>query len=185
MSLQTSSEWYQGCRVVSSPNCDQRPDELPIDLIVIHSISLPPGVYGGSDVERLFTNQLNPAAHPYYQQIAGMKVSTHFFIPRDGALIQFVPVAKRAWHAGLSNWQGRERCNDFSVGIELEGDDTTPFEAAQYDTLVSLLAGLVARYPIRAITSHSHIAPGRKTDPGHGFDWSVVRATCPGLDVVP
>jgi len=185
MSLQTSSAWFPGARVIASPNSDSRPEGLPIDLIVIHSISLPPGEYGGAGIEQLFTNQLNASEHPYYEQIAGLKVSSHFVIRRDGELLQFVPVAQRAWHAGLSNWQGRERCNDFSIGIELEGDDDTPFEAAQYQTLQSLLKSLIVMYPITAITSHSHIAPVRKTDPGPYFDWEQVRVACPCMMVTP
>ena len=182
---QTAPEWHPGARVVRSPNFDSRPAKTPIDLIVIHSISLPPGVYGGSGIEQLFTNQLDPDAHPYYAQIAGLQVSSHFLIRRDGELIQFVPVAERAWHAGLSNWQGRQRCNDFSLGIELEGDDNTPFTVAQYATLQGLLRSLAVTWPVRAITSHAHIAPSRKTDPGHCFDWDQVRVACPALEVVP
>lgn len=185
MSSHSVTHWHPGARVVPSPNFDQRPDGVAIDLVVIHSISLPPGIYGGPGIEQLFTNQLNPDAHPYYQQIAGLKVSSHFVIRRDGELIQFVPVALRAWHAGLSNWQGRERCNDFSIGIELEGDDATPFEDAQYETLQQLLPALCGALPIKALTSHSHIAPGRKTDPGPGFDWALVRQVCPNQLVVP
>lgn len=185
MSLETSFEWHPGACVIASPNFDARPVGMPIDLIVIHAISLPPGIYGGSDIEQLFTNQLNPDAHPYYAQIAGMKVSSHFLIRRDGALVQFVPVTQRAWHAGLSTWAGRERCNDFSIGIELEGDDQTPFESAQYATLQPLLKALTVMWPVAAITSHAHIAPGRKTDPGPCFDWTHVRAACPEIMVVP
>lgn len=185
MNSQTATEWQPGARVVRSPNCDARPAQMPIDLIVIHAISLPPGIYGGRGIEHLFTNQLDPAAHPYYAQIAGLKVSSHFLIRRDGELVQFVPVAERAWHAGLSNWQGHERCNDFSIGIELEGDDDTAFEAAQYETLQRLLPSLTAAWPVRAITSHSHIAPGRKTDPGVHFNWKQVRQVCPQLEIVP
>ncbi|NCW89020.1 MAG: 1,6-anhydro-N-acetylmuramyl-L-alanine amidase AmpD [Rhodocyclales bacterium] len=184
MNSQTTTAWHPGASVVPSPNFDQRPDGVEIDLIVIHSISLPPGQYGGLGIEQLFTNQLDPAAHPYYAQIAGLKVSSHFLIKRDGALVQFVPVAQRAWHAGVSNWQGRERCNDFSIGIELEGDDDTPFETAQYLTLQALLKSLVDLWPIKAITSHAHIAPVRKTDPGPCFDWSQVESLFHTIDVV-
>ena len=185
MTLQTSSAWFPGARVIASPNFDSRPDWVPIDLIVIHSISLPPGIYGGLGIEQLFTNQLNPDEHPYYKEIAGLKVSSHFVIRRDGELLQFVPVALRAWHAGLSNWQGRERCNDFSIGIELEGDDDTPFEPSQYQTLQALLKSLAVMWPISAITSHSQIAPVRKTDPGSCFDWEQVRVACPDMTVTP
>lgn len=185
MNAQTLPLWQSNCRIVSSPNRDARPEGLPIDLIVIHSISLPPGVYGGEGIEQLFTNRLNAEAHPYYAHIAGLKVSSHFLIRRDGELVQFVPVSERAWHAGVSNWQERDRCNDFSIGVELEGDDDTPFAAAQYERLQALLLSLVTSYPVRAITSHSHIAPGRKTDPGSCFDWEKVQKTCPQLEIVP
>lgn len=177
--------WYRSAQKIESPNSDARPDDAEIDLIVLHAISLPPGEYGGDGVAALFTNRLDPAAHPYYAEIAGLKVSAHFFIRRDGQLIQFVPVTARAWHAGVSIWEGRERCNDFSLGIELEGDDDTPFAPAQYATLQTLLQALTLALPIRAVTSHSHVAPGRKTDPGPHFDWATVRAVCPNLQVVP
>lgn len=177
--------WYRPAQKIESPNSDARPDDAEIDLIVLHAISLPPGEYGGDGVAALFTNRLDPAAHPYYAEIAGLKVSAHFFIRRDGQLIQFVPVTARAWHAGVSIWEGRERCNDFSLGIELEGDDDTPFAPAQYATLQTLLQALTLALPIRALTSHSHVAPGRKTDPGPHFDWATVRAVCPNLQVVP
>lgn len=177
--------WYRSAQKIKSPNSDARPDDAEIDLIVLHAISLPPGEYGGDGVAALFTNRLDPAAHPYYAEIAGLKVSAHFFIRRDGQLIQFVPVTARAWHAGVSIWEGRERCNDFSLGIELEGDDDTPFAPAQYATLQTLLQALTLALPIRALTSHSHVAPGRKTDPGPHFDWATVRAVCPNLQVVP
>ena len=177
--------WYGPAQKIESPNYDARPSGSGVDLIVIHAISLPPGEFGGDGVERLFTNTLDPAAHPYYAGIFGLQVSSHFFIRRDGSLIQFVPITARAWHAGASNWQGRERCNDFSVGIELEGDDETAFEPAQYEALQSLLAALTEALPVRAVTSHAHVAPGRKTDPGPCFDWAPVRAVCPALTVVP
>jgi AmpD protein len=162
-------------RQVASPNYDERPDESLIELVVIHNISLPPGEFGGNGVIELFTNQLDPEAHPYYREIHQLRVSSHFFIRRDGELIQFVPCEKRAWHAGVSQWQGRERCNDFSIGIELEGDDATPFEEAQYVTLNALLDTLKITYPIAGIVGHSDIAPGRKTDPGPCFDWRKVK----------
>lgn len=158
-------------KFVASPNCDERPADTEISLLVIHNISLPPDEFGGSGVIELFTNQIDLQAHPYYQTLQGLKVSTHFFIRRNGALIQFVPCSQRAWHAGVSNWQGRERCNDFSIGIELEGSDTTPFTDAQYVVLISLTQCLCERYPIQDIAGHSDIAPRRKTDPGPWFDW--------------
>lgn len=159
-------------RRVASPNFDTRPAGMAIELLVIHNISLPPDQFGGPGVEQLFTNTLNPAEHPYYAEIQGMKVSAHFFIRRDGSLIQFVSCLDRAWHAGLSQWQGRERCNDFSIGVELEGCDTQVFEDAQYATLTRLSDALHSAYPLLGIVGHSDVAPGRKTDPGPCFDWS-------------
>lgn len=159
---------------VPSPNFDARPRN-EISLIVIHNISLPPQRYGGNGIVELFTNQLNPAEHPYYVEIYTRQVSAHFLIRRNGHLIQFVSCLQRAWHAGLSHWQGRERCNDFSVGIELEGSDFETFEPAQYATLKRLIAGLQAAYPIADIVGHSDIAPERKTDPGPYFDWSEIK----------
>ena len=156
---------------IASPNCDERPPDTEISLLVIHNISLPPNEFGGDGVIELFTNRIDPAAHPYYHSLQGLKVSAHFFIRRDGALIQFVPCSQRAWHAGVSNCQGRERCNDFSIGVELEGSDTTPFCDPQYEALVALTRCLCERYPIQDIAGHSDIAPGRKTDPGPYFDW--------------
>lgn len=156
---------------IASPNCDERPPGTDINLLVIHNISLPPNEFGGDGVIELFTNRIDPQAHPYYQSLQGLKVSVHFFIRRDGSLIQFVPCNQRAWHAGVSNWQGQERCNDFSIGIELEGSDTTPFTDAQYHVLIALTECLCDRYPIQHIAGHSDIAPGRKTDPGPYFDW--------------
>lgn len=161
-----------GVRRVVSPNFDARPEGMPVELLVIHNISLPPDQFGGPGVEQLFTNTLDPAAHPYYAQIADVRVSSHFFIRRDGSLIQFVSCRDRAWHAGASQWQGRTRCNDFSLGVELEGCDTQPFEEAQYATLARLVPALAAAYPLRAAVGHADIAPGRKTDPGPCFDWS-------------
>ncbi|MEQ1773996.1 MAG: 1,6-anhydro-N-acetylmuramyl-L-alanine amidase AmpD, partial [Burkholderiales bacterium] len=156
----------EGVRYIASPNCDSRPADAAIELIVVHNISLPPGEFGGPAIIDLFLNRLDPAAHAYYAETARLRVSAHFLIRRDGEIIQFVACAQRAWHAGVSHWQGRERCNDFSVGIELEGADEIPFEDAQYACLVSLIAALKARYPILAVAGHSDIAPGRKTDPG-------------------
>jgi AmpD protein len=169
--------WLAGARHVASPNCDARPDGQGISLLVIHNISLPPGQFGGPGVEQLFSNHLNPDEHPYYAGIRGLRVSAHFFIRRDGELIQFVPCGQRAWHAGVSIWRGRERCNDFSIGVELEGTDDTPFTDAQYEVLNRLLAVLRAAYPITAVAGHCDIAPGRKTDPGPCFDWSRVCCT--------
>jgi AmpD protein len=157
---------------IPSPNRDHRPGNEVPTLVVIHGISLPPGVFGGDAIERLFTNRLDPAAHPDYAAIANLRVSAHLLVRRDGALIQFVPCSERAWHAGLSTWEGRTRCNDFSVGIELEGADDVPYTSAQYAMLARLLKALRRRYPITAAVGHSHVAPGRKTDPGPAFDWA-------------
>ena len=158
---------------IASPNFDARPKN-ELSLIVIHNISLPPSRYGGKGIIELFTNQLNPDEHPYYAEIYTQKVSAHFLIRRNGQLIQFVSCLNRAWHAGVSHWQNRERCNDFSVGIELEGSDFDAFEPAQYQTLKSLIATLSSTYPIQAIVGHSDIALGRKTDPGPYFDWQQI-----------
>jgi AmpD protein len=159
-----------GGEYVPSLNCDPRPAG-GIDLLVIHNISLPPGQFGGDGVPRLFTNTLDADAHPYYRTIAGLKVSAHFFVRRDGHVVQFVSCLDRAWHAGLSCWQGRECCNDFSIGIELEGTDELPFADAQYLALDELTRALRDAYPICGIAGHSDIAPQRKTDPGPFFDW--------------
>lgn len=167
--------WLAAARHVPSPNYDERPAGEALCLVVIHNISLPPGEYGGEGVIELFTNRLDPTAHPYYASIQDLRVSAHFLIRRDGELIQFVPCSKRAWHAGVSSWRGRERCNDFSLGIELEGTDDQPFTDAQYAVLNELLAMLYAAYPIEAVVGHSDIAPGRKSDPGPCFDWGRVR----------
>ena len=164
--------WLSMARHCPTPNHGPRPDGAQIDLIVLHSISLPPGVYGGPEVEQLFTNTLNWDAHPYFGQIRGMEVSAHFFIRRDGELVQFVDADARAWHAGASCWRGRNNCNDDSIGVELEGLEGELFEAPQYATLGQLCRHLKARYPVRHIAGHEHIAPGRKLDPGPGFDWA-------------
>lgn len=158
-------------RWVPSPNCDARPPEAAVTLVVVHSISLPPGEFGGSGIERLFTNTLDPRRHPFYAGIATLRVSAHFLVRRDGELVQFVACNDRAWHAGVSSWNGRVRCNDFSVGIELEGTDTQPYGGAQYRRLAELLRALARRYPLTAAVGHSDVAPGRKTDPGAAFDW--------------
>ena len=160
-----------GASYVPSPNCDDRPEDERISLLVIHNISLPPDEFGGEGVIELFTNRLDPAAHPYYETIRDLRVSAHFLIRRDGELVQFVPCELRAWHAGVSSWKGRERCNDFSIGIELEGADDIPYASAQYTVLAALLQALKRRYPIEAAVGHSDVAPGRKTDPGPAFDW--------------
>ena len=160
-----------GATQFASPNCDERPDGTSIVLAVIHGISLPPGEFGGDAIERLFTNRLDPAAHPYYSGIAALRVSAHLVIRRDGALAQFVPCRMRAWHAGESSWRGRARCNDYSIGIELEGSDDVPYTEAQYRVLAAVLRALRRRYPVEAIAGHSDVAPGRKTDPGSTFDW--------------
>jgi len=159
-----------GC-FIASPNSDARPGGVAVELIVVHNISLPPGDFGGPGIIDLFLNRLDPAAHGYYAGIAHLRVSAHFLIRRNGDLIQFVSCAQRAWHAGASQWRGRERCNDFSVGIELEGTDEIPFEDAQYGCLARLITALRDRYPIADVTGHSDIAPGRKTDPGAAFEW--------------
>lgn len=173
--------WLPGAMRVPSPNCDQRPADSMVSLVVIHAISLPPGEFGGDAIERLFTNRLDPDGHPYYAGIHALRVSAHFLIRRDGAVIQFVPCGMRAWHAGVSTWRGRERCNDFSIGIELEGCDEQPFDEAQYRALVRLLAIIERRYPHIDVAGHSEIAPDRKTDPGPYFDWS--RISCGKRDI--
>lgn len=160
---------------IASPNQDSRPQGTEISMVVIHNISLPPGQYGSDDVANLFCNRLDPQAHPYFAGIYQNRVSAHFFIRRTGDLIQFVPCVQRAWHAGASSWQGRERCNDFSVGIELEGCDTETFVNEQYKVLDLLLHALKQAYPITDIVGHSDIAPGRKTDPGPCFDWKRIK----------
>lgn len=163
--------WYTLAKRLDSPNYGPRPSQVEIDLVVIHSISLPPGRYGGGQVQALFTNALDWDAHPYFQTIRGIQVSSHFFIARDGLVWQFVSCDQRAWHAGASSFQGRTNCNDFSIGIELEGLEGEIFESEQYASLVQLCQGLRSRYPIRSIAGHEHVAPGRKQDPGAGFDW--------------
>jgi AmpD protein len=159
-------------RRIPSPNCDDRPQDTPISLVVVHGISLPPGQFGGDGVERLFTNRLDPAAHPYFEGIAQLRVSSHFLVRRDGSLVQFVSCASRAWHAGESTWRGVPRCNDYSIGIEVEGTDAKPYEDAQYAELARLCRALARRYPIADIVGHCDIAPGRKSDPGPAFDWA-------------
>ena len=168
--------WLACARHCASPNFGPRPDGVAIDLVVIHSISLPPGEYGGDAIERLFTNRLDWDAHPYFETIRGLEVSAHFLVRRDGELLQFVSCDARAWHAGASAWRGRVDCNAFSIGIELEGLEGERFEPVQYEALARLIAALQRRYPIAGIVGHEHIAPGRKNDPGAGFDWACLRA---------
>ena len=177
LTLDSQSGTIAEARQVESPNCDDRPDGCEASLIVVHGISLPPGEYGGPWIDHLFCNCLDPTAHSYFAEIAGLQVSAHFLIRRDGELIQYVPVTKRAWHAGESCHEGRERCNDFSIGIELEGEDETPYEIAQYHCLAELVRTLRAGMEsLREadIVGHSDIAPGRKTDPGDAFDWDAL-----------
>jgi AmpD protein len=166
-------------RYLPSPNRDARPPGAKIELVVLHNISLPPGEFGGDGILELFANRLDPRAHPYYETICQLRVSAHFLIRRDGELVQFVPCGERAWHAGVSSWRGRERCNDFSVGIEIEGSDDTPFDERQYTVLNRLLPALRESYPIVGVAGHSEIAPGRKTDPGPFFDWRRVGREAP------
>jgi N-acetyl-anhydromuramoyl-L-alanine amidase len=165
----------QNCTIETSPNCDVRPADESVSLVVIHAISLPPDRFGGPGVRQLFLNCLDPSEDPFYAVIQHLRVSAHYFIRRTGELIQFVPPEARAWHAGASSWRGRERCNDFSIGIELEGCDTLPFEPVQYRVLADLLDDLCRRFPVEDIVGHSDIAPGRKTDPGPFFDWQRLR----------
>lgn len=158
-------------RRVASPNFDERPAGSAVSLLVVHAISLPPGVFGGDAIERLFTNRLDPGAHPAFAPIAQLRVSAHFLLRRDGELIQFVSADKRAWHAGVSSWRGRAACNDFSIGVELEGDERSRFSDAQYEGLIALVTQLRRMYPLRDIAGHDDIAPQRKRDPGPHFDW--------------
>jgi AmpD protein len=167
-----------GARQVDSPNFDERPAGQPPELIVVHGISLPPGEYGGPWIDALLTNTLPPAAHPYFEGIAGLRVSAHALVRRDGAVVQYVPFHLRAWHAGESRWRGRERCNDFSVGIEVEGTDATAYERVQYAALARVIAALCRAYPTldpQRVVGHSDVAPGRKSDPGIAFDWPMLR----------
>ncbi len=164
-------------RYFASPNCDDRPPGETITLLVIHNISLPPGEFGGDGILRLFANELDCDAHPSYRSLAGLRVSAHFLIRRSGELLQFVPCSKRAWHAGASSWRGRSRCNDFSIGIELEGTDDTLYTEPQYRVLSQLVCALRSVYPIVDIAGHCDIAPERKTDPGASFDWPRFRSS--------
>lgn len=168
--------WLDVARRIDSPNCDERPAGTCVELLVLHNISLPPGVFGGDEIERFFTNTLDHDAHPFFVALRDVRVSTHFLIRRQGEILQFVPTGKRAWHAGVSCWRGRERCNDFSIGIELEGADKTPYEAPQYEALVALARTINRLYRLAEVVGHSDIAPGRKTDPGGAFDWPRFRS---------
>lgn len=181
---QGAGQWWPEAQRCLSPNRDVRPAGLEPELIVIHSISLPPGEFGGTFIAQLFTNTLDPAGHPYFSEIAGLRVSAHVVIARDGRSTQFVPFDERAWHAGVSCWKGRDRCNDFSIGIELEGCDTSPFTESQYVVLGRLIRWLRKRFPRlsgdHTLAGHSDIAPGRKTDPGPFFDWACLAAHLEG-----
>ncbi|MFG1488796.1 1,6-anhydro-N-acetylmuramyl-L-alanine amidase AmpD [Oceanospirillum sp. HFRX-1_2] len=171
--------WLDGVSHRPSPNFNQRPDSEDIDLLVIHNISLPPGQFGGDSIERFFTNCLDHTLHPFFKEIEGVEVSAHLLVRRDGSVVQFVPLNKRAWHAGRSAFQGREECNDFSIGIELEGTDSCPYTDEQYLALAKLTCDIQRHYPritCDRITGHSDIAPGRKTDPGESFDWARYRS---------
>lgn len=173
--LLSEDGWADNAARMPSPNFDARADGTAVSLLVIHNISLPPGQFGGNAIEDLFCNRLDCDAHPYFDQLRALRVSAHFLIRRDGEVMQFVSANDRAWHAGISTFCGRERCNDFSIGIELEGTDFEPFDARQYDSLVVLTHALRARYPLTDVAGHEHIAPGRKTDPGPFFDWDRFR----------
>ncbi len=175
--------WLDGVRWLPSPNFGERPAGEPVSLVVIHNISLPPDEFGGNWVEEFFLNRLDPTVNRYFSTIFKLRVSAHFYIRRDGRVVQFVGCDLRAWHAGQSCWCERDHCNDYSVGIELEGSDYQPYAAEQYEALWTLLDALLARYPIAAIAGHCHVAPGRKTDPGPYFDWPALRRRYPGLDL--
>ena len=180
-----SPGWVKGARQVPSPNCDPRPAGCQPALIVVHGISLPPGDFGGPWIDLLFSNRLDPSAHPYFREIAHLKVSSHLLIRRDGELVQYVPLDQRAWHAGASCFAGREACNDYSVGIELEGLDDQAYETAQYEQLARLIRQLRADIPSLSrapVVGHSDIAPGRKTDPGPAFDWLRLANLLDGLE---
>tara|TARA_B110000503_G_C7085127_1_gene386919 strand:+ start:687 stop:1271 length:585 start_codon:yes stop_codon:yes gene_type:complete len=170
-----SEGWYKFAHRLPSENFGPRPEKLLVDLIVIHSISLPPSQFGTNNVERFFTNTLNWQGHPYFKTIEGLRVSSHFFINRLGELKQFVSCNQRAWHAGESKYRGKDQCNDNSIGIELEGTDTDEFEKNQYETLQALTSSILTHYPVNHIAGHEHVSPGRKTDPGIGFDWKHLR----------
>ena len=178
MRIDVESGLIKGARQIASPNYDSRPAGVEADLIVVHGISLPPGEYGGAWIDRLFTNTLPAGVHPYFAEVCSLRVSSHVVVSREGAVTQYVKFTDRAWHAGRSSYQGRDACNDFSVGIELEGTDTTPYEAAQYGALAEVVAALCETYPTLSpdrLVGHSDISPGRKTDPGPAFDWPRAR----------
>lgn len=175
-----SDDCLEDARQQPSPNCSARPEGVEISLLVIHNISLPPGQYGGGYVDALFCNTLDPDAHPYFAEIAHLRVSAHLLVARDGSMTQYVPFGRKAWHAGVSCFAGRDNCNDYSIGIELEGTDHEAFTGAQYQQLVRVTQWLQRRYPLitaERIVGHSDIAPGRKTDPGPFFDWTYYRAS--------
>lgn len=183
MRIDTATGLVAQARYIPSPNFDDRPPGNEIEVLILHAISLPPGQFGGNGIEQLFCNRLDPAEHPYYQEICQLQVSAHLLVRRDGSLYQFVPLHRRAWHAGLSCCEGRQRVNDFSIGIELEGSDDQPFDDAQYATLAVLVPSLMQAYPAitpARIYGHSDISPGRKTDPGPCFDWARFRRQCVG-----
>lgn len=178
MHINPATGLVAGARQLASPNCDARPDPADISLLVVHGISLPPGEFGGPWIDDLFCNRLDAARHPYFAEIASLKVSSHLLIRRDGELVQYVPLGQRAWHAGVSSFAGRSGCNDFSIGVELEGADDVPYAAPQYARLAALSGGLLQAFPAitpERIVGHSDIAPGRKTDPGAAFDWPRFR----------
>jgi AmpD protein len=180
----TPSSWQQGwwrpASALPSPNHGPRPAGAQVTLVVVHSISLPPGRYGGPAIERLFTNRLDCSRHPYYAQLRGVRVSAHFLVRRGGQVLQFVSCDQRAWHAGRSQWQGRDNCNDWSIGIELEGLEGRRFQPAQYRALATLLRAAARRYPLAQVVGHEHVAPGRKGDPGPGFHWPRLAALLAG-----
>lgn len=178
MNIDPAGERLLEARQVPSPNCDARPDGSEVSLVIIHGISLPPGHYGGPEIDQLFTNRLDAGAHPYFATIAGLRVSSHLLIRRDGELVQYVPFSLRAWHAGESCYEGCSACNDFSIGIELEGLDHEPYTASQYEQLAAVLQALIRTFPRLSagrVTGHSDVAPGRKTDPGPSFDWGFLK----------
>lgn len=184
MQLTEDGDWVVNARRVLSPNCDERPEGDPVSLLVVHGISLPPGEYGGCWIDAFFCNRLDPQAHEYFAAIADIRVSSHLLIRRDGELVQYVPFSKRAWHAGQSRFQGREACNDFSIGIELEGQDEEAYTDIQYQQLAAVSQMLSKHYPgidERTIVGHCEVAPGRKTDPGPAFDWQRLRALIRGI----
>lgn len=188
MRIDIATGFVEGAFYIPSPNWDDRPPGAAIEVLILHAISLPPGEFGGPGIEQLFCNQLNPDEHPYYREICQLQVSAHLLIRRDGALYQFVPLHRRAWHAGQSYCEGRQRVNDFSIGIELEGADDKPFEEAQYATLAALASALMRAYPTitpARIYGHSDISPGRKTDPGPCFDWDRFRRDCASAPLAP